>query len=136
LNQSYNTLSCLYSVSFIGENEGWAVGFNGMILHYSGTEWAPESEPATRPIEFSLHQNYPNPFNATTTISFSLPKADNVSLSVFDVAGRNIATLVNGYRSAGNQRVSFDGKALPSGEYFYRLKAGNVSETKKLVLIR
>ncbi len=88
------------------------------------------------PQEFSLSQNYPNPFNPSTTIKYSIPVSNVVSLKVFDVLGKEITTLVNGYKNAGNYEVNFDGSKLSSGTYFYQLKVGQFSETKKLLLLK
>ncbi len=90
---------------------------------------------------FKLFQNYPNPFNPTTKIKYSVPsnvnhRASNISLKVYDVLGREIATLVNEEKLAGEYEVQFDGSGLPSGIYFYQLKAGEYVETKKFVLMK
>lgn len=85
----------------------------------------------------SLKQNYPNPFNPTTTISFNLMKEAKVSLVVYDVTGREVARLVNGELTAkGSHSVSFDASRLVSGVYYYNLKAGDVNQTKKMMLIK
>lgn len=94
------------------------------------------------PLEFSLEQNYPNPFNPTTTIRFSIPllggdeRGGLVTLKVYDVLGNEIATLVNEEKPAGAYEIEFDGTGLPSGIYFYKLKAGNFVETKKMVFLK
>lgn len=93
------------------------------------------------PQEFSLSQNYPNPFNPSTTIRFSVPAVRTqhavfLQLKVFDLLGREIATLVDEEKYPGNYEVKFDGTSLTSGVYFYRLFAGNYVATKKMILIR
>lgn len=85
---------------------------------------------------FALFQNYPNPFNPITTIRFMLHISGFTSLKVFDVIGREVATLVNGEISAGEHSVQWNASGMPSGVYFYRLQAGNYSATKKLMLIK
>jgi hypothetical protein len=85
---------------------------------------------------FTLSQNYPNPFNPTTVISYQLPVTSNVALRVFDIIGREVATLVNETKEAGSYEVTFNASKLASGMYFYRLQAGNFSAIKKLVLIK
>ncbi len=86
--------------------------------------------------EFSLDQNYPNPFNPTTAISYQLSAGSAVSLKVYDVLGRLVATLANGFQRAGRHTVHFDGSGLASGIYYYRLRAGESMITKKLVLLK
>ncbi len=88
------------------------------------------------PSGYTLSQNYPNPFNPATTIEFSLPQSGFVSLRVFDMLGQEIATLVNGEKAAGTFRATFDASNLPSGTYFYALKAGGYSEVKKMVILK
>jgi hypothetical protein len=95
-----------------------------------------EDEQNNLPIVFALEQNYPNPFNPTTTIKYTIPTSQFVTLNVFDMIGREITSLVNEEKSPGNYEVKFDGSSFASGIYFYRLKAGNYLETKKILLIK
>ena len=95
-----------------------------------------EEESENIPQEFLLYQNYPNPFNPTTTIKFQVPSFRFVSLKIFDVLGREVATLVNGELNAGEHTVQFNAKHLPSGVYFYRLSAGSYSESKKMLITK
>ena len=88
------------------------------------------------PKAFSLFQNYPNPFNPTTTISFSIASKSFVSLKVFDIVGRAVATIVSAEMSAGDHSLQWNAANEPSGLYFYRLQVGSFSETKKLTLIK
>jgi hypothetical protein len=88
------------------------------------------------PEEFSLEQNYPNPFNPVTTINYQLPTESHVMLKVFDVLGHEVAMLVNGVEEPGYKSVIFNANNLASGVYYYRLKAGNYLETKKVLLLR
>ena len=85
---------------------------------------------------FRLEQNYPNPFNPTTHIGFRIANFGFVSLKVYDIIGNEIATLVNEEKRAGEYEIEFDATGLPSGIYFYKLKAGGYIETKKMVLIK
>jgi hypothetical protein len=88
------------------------------------------------PTQFLLEQNYPNPFNPSTAISFSLPSKTYVSLKVFDAMGREVATLVLGELSAGSHSRQWNATGMPSGVYFYRISAGSMTGTKKLLLLR
>jgi hypothetical protein len=88
------------------------------------------------PVVFSLDQNYPNPFNPVTSIKYSIPKQSAVKLLVYDVVGREVATLVNSTLQAGNYEAEFDGTNLASGVYFYRIEAGDFKDVKKMVLIK
>ncbi len=99
-----------------------------------------EENPNTiiQPTEFRVEQNYPNPFNPVTKIRFVIPSgAKNlVTLKVYDVLGKEVATLVNEEKPAGSYEVEFNGQNLSSGVYFYKLTTGNLSQTKKMILIR
>ena len=85
---------------------------------------------------FILRQNYPNPFNPTTQISYTLAKASNVTLTVYNILGQQIATLVNGKNEPGEHSVSWNALNVPSGVYFYRIVAGDFVQTKKMVLMK
>ena len=87
-------------------------------------------------IIFDLNQNYPNPFNPTTSIQYTISSRQIVTLKVYDLLGREVATLVHEEKPAGSYEVEFNGNELPSGIYFYQLKAGDYSETKKMVLMK
>jgi hypothetical protein len=95
-----------------------------------------DSEPSELPTRFQLYPNYPNPFNPSTTIAFDLPKTEFVSLKVFDLLGREVAVLNHGVIAAGHHSLSFDGSALASGIYFYRIQAGSFSANQKLMLLK
>jgi len=88
------------------------------------------------PDHYDLSQNFPNPFNPTTEITYALPQAGRVTLTVFNLLGQKVATLVNGTEVAGIHAVSFDGRSLPSGIYFYHLQAGEFVQTRKMVLLK
>ncbi|HTR80270.1 MAG TPA: T9SS type A sorting domain-containing protein, partial [Bacteroidota bacterium] len=85
---------------------------------------------------FNLNQNYPNPFNPSTTISFSIAKASNVKLTVYNLLGQKVATLVDRFMNPGDQSVVFDASKLSSGMYIYRLDAGAFSSVKKMMLLK
>ena len=99
-------------------------------------EYSANVEAAIAPKTAMLEQNYPNPFNPTTVISYQLPVNSVVALKIYDVLGREVETLVAGMQSAGDHHVTFNGAALPSGVYFYRLQAGSFTGTKKLLLLK
>ena len=137
---SFNGIHNLYSVYFINENIGWTVGEDGIILKTTngGTTFLEEESEITK--TFALSQNFPNPFNPVTTISYQIPQTGFVSLKVYDILGREVATLVNEEKPAGSYEVEFNPassiKNPASGIYFYQLQAGNYSETKKMILLR
>ncbi|HEX9652463.1 MAG TPA: T9SS type A sorting domain-containing protein [bacterium] len=110
---------------------GWAVEkwvFDGVVSVEQIAETIPEV--------FSLKQNYPNPFNPNTTIEFELQKAEHVTLSVYNVLGRRVATLVNQRLSPGTYKATFDASGFPSGVFFYSLEAGNFKSVKKMVMTK
>jgi hypothetical protein len=101
------------------------------ISYVTGVENA-EDVPRT----FTLKQNYPNPFNPSTTISFSLPQREHVTLKIFDVLGRGVATLVDGEMEAGEHSVNFNAEWIPNGVYFAQMKAGNKVQRIKMVSVK
>jgi len=88
------------------------------------------------PEYFQLGQNYPNPFNPTTAIEYSIPVRSQVTVKVYDLRGRKVATLVDGFEEPGTKTVTFDANGIASGVYLYRLQAGAHTETKHLVVMR
>lgn len=107
-----------------------------MITINSGTSVS--NEPLVDlPSKVELQQNYPNPINPSTSIAFGIPETGKVTLEVFDLLGRKVATLLNGERKpAGRYTINFDARNLSSGMYIYRLQARNSIITKKLTLIK
>ncbi|MBN2780411.1 MAG: T9SS type A sorting domain-containing protein [Candidatus Marinimicrobia bacterium] len=97
---------------------------------------SPVALSSVKPRSFALRQNYPNPFNPRTAISYLLTADSDVELSVFDLGGRKIATLVNARQSAGDYTLNFDAAHLPSGVYLYRLTSGRHTETKKMLILK
>ncbi len=106
----------------------------GTIMLVEGTSAVDESPVAVR--SYELQQNYPNPFNPTTSIAYSVAKTDRVQLQVYDMLGKEIATLVNEVKPAGQYTVNFDGSGLSSGVYFYTMSAGNEVFTNKMLLVK
>jgi photosystem II stability/assembly factor-like uncharacterized protein len=88
------------------------------------------------PLLFHLSQNFPNPFNPTTKINYQIPQSGFVTLKVYDLLGKEFATLVNEEKPAGNYEVEFNGSSLSSGIYFYKLQAGDYTEVKKMILMK
>ncbi len=88
------------------------------------------------PMNFYLAQNYPNPFNPLTKISYGIAKNTNVSVRVYNLLGKEVAALVNGYQQAGNYELMFNAEMLPSGVYYYRIKAGDFTEVRKMSVIK
>jgi DNA-binding beta-propeller fold protein YncE len=140
------------SVPGITSNVKWG-GENGSILFITSFTalygidtivTSIEDDLVNNPIQFQLDQNYPNPFNPTTKIRYSISQTSNVIIKVFDILGNEIATLVNEEKLIGNYEVEFNATNLPSGIYFYHLRAGDPStgsgqsfvETKKMVLMK
>ena len=100
-----------------------------------------EDNNANLPVSFGLKQNYPNPFNANTEIIFDLSSNSNVTLEVYNIAGQKISTLVNGSFEAGSHNViwngtNYEGNVVSSGVYFYNLKVNDLSQTRKMVLLK
>ncbi|MCU0414659.1 MAG: T9SS type A sorting domain-containing protein [Ignavibacteriaceae bacterium] len=142
-------------IVFTDENNGWLLGrtpnpVSNRIYRttnggFGGLVEINEDYNKNLPAEFSLSQNYPNPFNPITKIKYSIPQSPLlgedgrgglVTLKVYDILGREIATLVNEEKPAREFEVEFNAANLPSGIYFYQIKAGNFVETKKMVLLR
>jgi photosystem II stability/assembly factor-like uncharacterized protein len=135
----------LHSVFFVNEMTGWAVGDGGAILKTTNGGFnftiGIESENNTIPGSSNLYQNYPNPFNPTTRIIFQVPLSKGgiqgvVSLKVYNILGKDVATLVNEKLQPGIYEVTFDGSDLSSGVYFYKLSVGNYVGTKRMILIK
>jgi len=125
--------------------EPWVIVYevNGEFVREPGdtTDLVPlgsavEDELPTVPVSHLTATNYPNPFNPATTIEYSIPVAGSVALRVFDITGREMSTLVNGYHRAGTYRVAWDGSAASSGIYLYRVSAGGMSYAGRMVLLK
>lgn len=112
--------------------------FSGYLLVYNENGVTDIDYPIDNliPNEIKLSQNYPNPFNPTTTINYSIPKTSFVTIKVYDALGKEVKTLVNDERHSGTYKVAFDGSKFASGIYYYRMQAGNIWVTKKLILLK
>ncbi len=111
--------------------------FGGLyVLAPSWSNIVTGAEGEELPVEVMLLGNYPNPFNPETTIRYALPESDHVRLAVYDLAGREVAVLVDGAQPAGEHVARFDGRDLPSGSYAYRLRVGEEVETRTMTLVK
>lgn len=132
----------MYDVTFTDSATGYMVGDNGTILKYDPPTSVVGNDPVRLPTEPLLSPNYPNPFNSATTFEYHLSARAFVSLQIFDVRGKMVTSLVNGFCEAGVHKVKFEAADLSSGLYFYRLKAvsrnGNkyISDAAKMLLLK
>ncbi|MGE5401795.1 MAG: T9SS type A sorting domain-containing protein [Ignavibacteriales bacterium] len=106
------------------------------ILSVTNSSVTDVAETKAAPSEYKLDQNYPNPFNPSTKIAYSIPQNSFVTLKVFDVLGKEVATLVNETKNAGNYEATFDASKLTSGMYIYELKTNNFVQNKKMMLVK
>ncbi len=114
-----------------------AIGTHGRSMYKIDlNQFVDVNQPVNKLKDFNLSQNYPNPFNPSTAVSFSIGHLTFVSLKVYDVLGREVAGLINEEKSPGTYIVNFNAENLSSGVYYYRIKAGSFSDTKKMVLLR
>jgi photosystem II stability/assembly factor-like uncharacterized protein len=115
---------------------GWAVGGNGLVLRTDGVSWVNQNTGKTYPAKFSLSQNFPNPFNPVTAIGYQLSALSQVELSIYNLLGQKIVTLVSEKRKAGYHRVQWDASGFASGVYYYRIGVGNFTKTRKMVYLK
>ena len=135
------TNEILYSMFMVNQNTGWAVGNYGTILKTTngggpGYTIGIQHISNELPEHFSLSQNYPNPFNPTTRIRFEIPKLSNTKITVFDILGKEVMTLIDVEIKPGIYEIDFDGISLASGIYYYSLKSGDYFTTQKMVLVK
>jgi hypothetical protein len=105
-----------------------------LIITYTTTSAVHSDQ--SQPLNFQLYQNYPNPFNPTSKIHYSISHGEFVSLKVYDISGKIVATSVNQKQNPGNYEVTFNGSHLTSGIYLYKLQAGSLSDVKKMILVK
>jgi hypothetical protein len=136
VNEGYGTVPCA-TLAVMGPYL-FSGGFDGgvyrrsvsqMVTSVQGVEW-------TTPTKHALEQNYPNPFNPSTTMRFTLPEAEDVTLTVFDVNGREIDRLAEGNLPGGTYQVTWDANGRASGTYYCRLRAGEFVATRVLLLVK
>jgi hypothetical protein len=139
-----DTLNCAYATSnaaYTAGTGGYPVGdLNWFPTRYAAWRTDPvsgvERQTDGIPTSFALHQNYPNPFNPSTRISFTLPSSAYTTLTIYNVLGQEVSTLVAGEREAGFHEVDFDAARFASGMYFYRLEAGASTAVRKMMLVK
>jgi hypothetical protein len=136
------------SIGLGGHGGGILIPEKGYILAHQGTNvyklnvsysiitGISESTVSTLAKDYTLSQNYPNPFNPSTSILYSIPNSGNVTITVYNQLGKEIMTLVNGFKNKGSYEISFNGSELSSGIYFYKLNAGSYTDTKKMLLVK
>ncbi len=127
--------------SFQQDADGLAAYFDNIVVKTLAPTSVNEKESVNLPEGFALSQNYPNPFNPETRISYQIPSSGFVSLAIYDQLGKEIATLVSQNQAAGQHYVNWNGKdasgkIVPSGTYFYSLKSGNSTQSKKMILMK
>ena len=134
-----------YDIVFTDENSGWIGGGGGGRIYnifrttnggLGGLVSVDDNAIEINPDGFTLQQNYPNPFNPTTIIKYRVPELTHLTIKIYDVLGNEIGTLVNEEKSAGIYEVELYGTGLTSGIYFYQLRAGDYTDTKKMILLR
>jgi photosystem II stability/assembly factor-like uncharacterized protein len=136
ISQKSPSTTELSGLFFLNENICWAIGESIIKTTNGGGIVAVKKARQYVPKQIELFQNYPNPFNPATAISFSVGMYSFTSLRVYDLLGREVATLVDEKKPAGKYTVQWNAGRLSTGVYFYKLRAGKFSETKKMLLIR
>ena len=127
----------IYSFGSDQQNELYVCCANGIVYRFNKSDLVGVNNNLNIvPENFSLDQNYPNPFNPTTSIKYSVPELLKVKLSVFDITGKEINTLVNEKQSIGRHEIKFNAADLSSGIYFYELNTGSFREVKRMVLVK
>jgi photosystem II stability/assembly factor-like uncharacterized protein len=127
----------LYGLAMSDANTIWVAGQFGVILKSETTPTSVKSVATkTLPEKFGLSQNYPNPFNPSTIINYELPITNDIDLSIYNLLGQKVATLVLGKQEAGFHQIEWDASRFASGYYYYVLKASDYVDVKKMVLLR
>ena len=128
------------SYSFTDKNlDAGSYSYRLVQIDFDGTRNESEIvnlDVSSQPSNYSLSQNYPNPFNPSTTIEYSIPESGNVKLIVYNSLGEEVATLINEYKEAGNNKVNFNANELGSGIYYYKIESGNFASARKMILLK
>lgn len=138
--QNSTTTQNLNSIFFyLNDNTGYACGNNGVILKTTnggGSIVTSVTNNGNAPKDYELSQNYPNPFNPITMIKFTIPADNFTEISIFDISGKETEVLMGRELNKGSYEISFDGSNYASGVYFYKLRAGSFTETKRMILLK
>ena len=126
-----SSFSGVFNFEFEITSDGWTYWRDSTSTLVTSVE-----DKMIKPLSYRLYQNYPNPFNPSTTFDYSIPKQSIVMIKVYDILGNEIANLVNEEKTTGTYKVKWNAEGLPSGVYFYRLKAGSFVQTNKMILLK
>jgi len=136
-NVQIGDLSAPLNALHFKDGFGWAVGDNGLVLRTEdGASWVDYNTGKTFPNKFYLFQNFPNPFNQKTVISYQLPVISDVDLSIYNLLGQKVVTLVNKKQNAGTYQVGWDASGHASGIYYFRIEAGDWQDFRKMILLK
>jgi len=124
----------LLKVEIYTDNKLWWTDTISVFVH--GTPSATEKDETTIPTSFALKQNYPNPFNPSTIINYELPIANDVDISIYNLLGQKVVTLVSEKQNAGYHQVEWNASNYTSGIYYYMIKAGDFQDVRKMILLR
>jgi len=129
--------SAIYDLVFTDSLTGYGVGREGEIIKYKYPNTTPYVEQDQfLPLQFELFQNYPNPFNPVTTIDYSIPFGSHVQLTLYDQLGNEVAVLEDTYKQRGSYKSVWNAEDLPSSIYYYQLRVGSYTDTKKMILLK
>lgn len=126
----------LRGICFVDSVNGWAVGDGGIILKYTPETTGIYDNESSAPSEFAIIGNYPNPFNSSTLIDLQMGDATTVTVDIYNVLGRKVETLYSGFMNSGEHKLVWDGRTEPSGVYFYKLTAGDLSAVGRMTLLK
>ena len=126
----------IYTADFVTPTYGFGFGSWGAIVKYNTAVIGIANQQNLTPLRSRLNQNYPNPFNPSTVITYYLKKQEFVKITIYDLLGKQLKVYPEGYKPAGTNKFSFQNFGLASGAYFYKIEAGDFTETKKMVIIK